>query len=419
MSRNTPEYLLGLNQFIEFAFKNGAIRDRIKCACPKCGFRKWQTKDIVFYHLGCKPFPENYVTWFMHREMDVVHSSNNIEVTHDTIPPENPIELLINEAFGGLRHESVDVGPSQVVGEEEMLNEMPASYNKDFFDLLINGNQELYEGSKYSKLEFLLKLYHIKCLSGLSNKEMTMILDLLRDAFKFAKIPISFYEAKNTINKLCLDYVKIDACPNDCMLYWEDDIDEETCKYCHASRWKPDKKSNKMLCLLQTAEHMRWHTVGGNKDGIIRHPRDGEAWKRFDSTFPEFSSDPRNVRLGLASDGLNPFGMMSTNYSIWSVILVPYNLPPWLCMKQPNFILSMMILGPRTAGNNIDVYLQPLIKELNELWSKGVEIFDSSKDEIFRMRAALMWTNLVDFGIVESGALLAIVDFWQEITNLD
>nr|XP_016486620.1 PREDICTED: uncharacterized protein LOC107806861 [Nicotiana tabacum] len=83
---------------------------------------------------------------------------------------------------------------------------------------------------------------------------------------------------------------------------------------------------------------------------------------------------------------------MNTNYSIWPVVLVPYNLTPWLCVKQPNFILSMIIPGPRTAGNNIDVYLQPLINELNELWSEGVDIFDSSKDEMFRMRTALMWT---------------------------
>lgn len=60
---------------------------------------------------------------------------------------------------------------------------------------------------------------------------MTMLLDLLRNAFKFAKIPISFYEAKKTIKKkkLCLDYIKIDACSNDCMLYWEDDVNAESC----------------------------------------------------------------------------------------------------------------------------------------------------------------------------------------------
>ena len=35
-----------------------------------------------------------------------------------------------------------------------------------------------------------------------------------------------------------------------------------------------------------------------------------------------------NVRLGLASDWFNPFGNMSTNNSVWPVVLVPYNLPP-------------------------------------------------------------------------------------------
>ncbi|XP_075109941.1 uncharacterized protein LOC107801371 isoform X1 [Nicotiana tabacum] len=148
----------------------------------------------------------------------------------------------------------------------------------------------------------------------------------------------------------------------------------------------------RLFMCSKTVEHMRWHAEDSNKDGIMRHPRDGEAWKRFDTIFPEFASNPRNVRLGLASDGFNPFGTMSTNYSIWHVVFVPYNLPPWLCMKQPNLTLSMIIPGPRTAGNNIDVYLQPLIKELNELWYEGVETYDSSKNEMFKMRAALMWT---------------------------
>ncbi|NAW49681.1 hypothetical protein FGF92_23905, partial [Salmonella sp. gx-f5] len=26
-----------------------------------------------------------------------------------------------------------------------------------------------------------------------------------------------------------------------------------------------------------------------------------------------------------------------TSYSTWSIVLIPYNLPPWRCMKAPNF----------------------------------------------------------------------------------
>ena len=43
-------------------------------------------------------------------------------------------------------------------------------------------------------------------------------------------------------------------------------------------------------------------------------------------------------------------------------------------------------------GNDIDIYLQPFIQELKELWDGGVETFDASVNETFKMRAALMWT---------------------------
>lgn len=84
-----------------------------------------------------------------------------------------------------------------------------------------DGQEQLYDRcEKYSKLSFLIRLYHIKCLCGISNKALSMILELLVDAFPFAKIFSSFYEAKKTIIKLGLEYQKIDVCPNDCMLYW-------------------------------------------------------------------------------------------------------------------------------------------------------------------------------------------------------
>ncbi|XP_057248231.1 uncharacterized protein LOC125493632 [Beta vulgaris subsp. vulgaris] len=80
-----------------------------------------------------------------------------------------------------------------------------------------------------------------------------------------------------------------------------------------------------------TARDMRWH-FDRKDDKIITHPADGEAWKKFDDRYEEFAKDPRSVRLGLASDGFNPYRLMNTNYSTWPVILIPYNLPPWLCV---------------------------------------------------------------------------------------
>ncbi|XP_040957738.1 uncharacterized protein [Gossypium hirsutum] len=141
----------------------------------------------------------------------------------------------------------------------------------------------------------------------------------------------------------------------------------------------------------KTAESMTWHHDGRTDDGKMRHPVDSLAWKSFDNKYPSFASDPRSVRLGLASDGFNPFKIMSTAYSTWPVVLVPYNLPPWICMKQSSLILSMIIPGEKGLGNDIDVYLQLLIEELKQLWA-GVETYDVLRKENFNLRAALMWT---------------------------
>ncbi|GLT31353.1 hypothetical protein SLA2020_060950 [Shorea laevis] len=135
---------------------------------------------------------------------------------------------------------------------------------------------------------------------------------------------------------------------------------------------------------------MKWHEEGCTKDGLMRHPADSPGWKHLDSQYPKFSIDPHNVRLGLASDSFNPFGMMIVSHSTWPVILILYNLPPWLCMKQPNCILTLLIPGPKSLGNKIDVYLQPLIEK--ELWDEGLKTYDVFVNQSFLMRAVVLWT---------------------------
>lgn len=57
-------------------------------------------------------------------------------------------------------------------------------------------------------------------------------------------------------------------------------------------------------------------------------------------------------------------------------MFAPYNLPPWMCMKQPYFMLALLIPGPISPGMNIDVYLHPLVAELKELWDAWVPTLD-------------------------------------------
>ncbi|KAH1073293.1 hypothetical protein J1N35_025621 [Gossypium stocksii] len=64
----------------------------------------------------------------------------------------------------------------------------------------------------------------------------------------------------------------------------------------------------------KTAESMTWHHDQRTDNGLLRHPADSLAWKPFDNKFPSFASDPQSVRLGLASDGFNPYKIMSTSH---------------------------------------------------------------------------------------------------------
>lgn len=108
---------------------------------------------------------------------------------------------------------------------------------------------------------------------------------------------------------------------------------------------------------------MTWHSRADVHESRMRHPVYSHDWSMVDSKWPEFSKEPRNVRLGLAVDGFNLFSHMNNAYTCWPVMIVPYNLPPSLCMKKELVMLSILIPGKHGPGKNIDVYLQPLIAE--------------------------------------------------------
>ncbi|KAI5334273.1 hypothetical protein L3X38_024406 [Prunus dulcis] len=124
----------------------------------------------------------------------------------------------------------------------------------------------------------------------------------------------------------------------------------------------------------------------------MSHPADSPSWKLLDDKWPEFGNEPRNLRLALSSDGFNPHSSLSSRYSCWPVILVTYNLPPWLCMKRKFMMLTLLISGPKQPGNDIDVYLEPLIDDLKSLWVGIRGVYDAHNGEYFTLRAALMWT---------------------------
>ena len=56
-------------------------------------------------------------------------------------------------------------------------------------------------------------------------------------------------------------------------------------------------------------------------------------------------------------------------------------------------MMPVLILGTKQPGNDIDVYLRPLVKELLLLWcDEGVQMWDEYKQENFDLRALLFVT---------------------------
>uniref|UniRef100_A0A803N7J0 Uncharacterized protein n=1 Tax=Chenopodium quinoa TaxID=63459 RepID=A0A803N7J0_CHEQI len=114
------------------------------------------------------------------------------------------------------------------------------------------------------------------------------------------------------IKSLSLESIKIDACPNNCMLFWKDHANADECVKCHASKWKIDEHNSEsstsqckprrtprktmrycpliprlqtMYMSSKTAASMIWHSDErvDDPDGTMRHLADSKHHKwRYD-----------------------------------------------------------------------------------------------------------------------------------------
>ncbi|XP_024013103.1 uncharacterized protein LOC112087314 [Eutrema salsugineum] len=309
---------------------------------------------------------------------------------------------MVNDAFR-------EIIPSTT--EYANRGEEPNLEARRFFDMLDAAKNPLYAGCRdgHSPLSAATRMMGIKTDFNLSEECVDAIADFVKDILPENNLaPASYYEIEKLVRGLGLPYQMIDVCIDNCMLYWRETVDRSTCYFCRKPRYKdtwgrvrvPQKRmwylplTERLKRLYQserTASAMRWHAEH-TSDGEIAHPSDAKAWKHFQSIYPTFAYEARNIYLGLCTDGFNPFRKHGRQYSLWPVIVTPYNLPPSLCMKREFLFLTILVPGPEHPKRAFDVFLQPLIYELQMLWKHGVEAFDVSCQQNFTMRSVLMWT---------------------------
>ncbi|KAL2619988.1 hypothetical protein R1flu_000193 [Riccia fluitans] len=127
----------------------------------------------------------------------------------------------------------------------------------------------------------------------------------------------------------------------------------------------------------------------------MRTMGDSQAMQHVEATYDRLRDNPRAVRLDIAIDGFSPLGLSRKSYSIWPMMLINYNIPPWLAIKKGHMMLSLIIPGPKNLAT-MDVYLEPLVEELKLLWD-GVCAYDAvarcpHDDRWFTLHAICMWT---------------------------
>ncbi|CAN6555514.1 unnamed protein product [Malus baccata var. baccata] len=388
-NRCDVEYFDGIDKFTEFATRHNPGSTHIRCPCRRCNNSMWETFENVRFHLVRNGMMETYTTWYHHGErLDQTSSSyvTQVETVESNVDPSKQVMNIVNDVYP-----YASSNTNQEGGDDDrptMDNEEFKNYEK----LLKNAKQELYPGCEnFSVLSAIVELMHGKIKFRLSNKCFDYFLGVIKRMLpKENCLPENHKSAQKVLKGLGLGYEKIHPCVNNCILFYKENKQKTKIPQ-KVMRYLPLKpRLQRLYMSMHTATDMRWHKEGRVNDDVTRHPADGEAWKEFDRMYPDFAADPQNVRLGLATDGFNPFGVLNQNHSTWPVVVFPYNLLPWKCMKKEYMMLTLLM--SEDLGKSIDVYMRPLVDELKDLWENGVRTYDKYYGQMFTMRAAMMWT---------------------------
>jgi hypothetical protein len=391
MSANwlSNEYEKGVEEFVKFVVKHAKDPSRIICPCLGCCYGGRVNGGALESHLRMNGIDRSYTFWTMHGV-----TSKNVDLENNS--------KYVSDEFNANTYDC-DRFEDMADAVEEELRDCPQMYER-----MVNDSETpLYDGCiQFTKLSAVLKLYNLKASNGWSDKSFTALLTLLKDMLPANNVlPNRTYEAKKMLCSIGMSSDRIHACPNDCVLFRNEYASLKECPKCNVSRYKkqliPAKvvwyfpiipRFRRMFRSVDNSKHLTWHSDERIIDGKFRHPADSPQWTKIDNDYPDFGKEARNLRLALSTDGMNPHGLQSISHSTWPVIMVIYNLPPWLCMKRKFIMLSMLISGPKQPGNDIDVYLAPLIDDLKHLWEKGVEVYDGYRKEHFNLRAMLFGT---------------------------
>ena len=106
----------------------------------------------------------------------------------------------------------------------------------------------LYDGLKVSIISATIVLVNMAVVHSVPNEYLNELFKYLGSVLlpRGNRLPHNYYEAKNIIKKLGLNYKQIHACPNGCILYRKEYENHMSCPKagCRRSRYMPNSRSS-------------------------------------------------------------------------------------------------------------------------------------------------------------------------------
>lgn len=211
-------YITGVKDFLDFAFtnlptcsENEEEANKVPCPCNRCNNSRHKTREEIFDDLILNGIVRGYVRWIYHGEYKPPKKRLRVETGDKS---QDEIFEMIFDANEPMC--SYDVLDEEVDNQTE--HRKPYVDEHDgrkgigaFESLMRDAQQRLYSGcDDFSKLSFILKLFQIKCMEGITNKAFTSMLKMFKSVLpEDANVPSTYYEARKMITDLGFDYERL------------------------------------------------------------------------------------------------------------------------------------------------------------------------------------------------------------------
>jgi hypothetical protein len=195
-------------------------------------------------------------------------------------------------------------------------------------ELYRQASRPLYSRMNVSILLATIILLNMAVVHGVTNAYFDELLKYLGTILlpRGNMLPKTHYEAKQLIQRLGLNYDIIDACPSGYVLFRKENenlrsfplprcglsryIDGSNSVPARVIRWFPlIPRLLRMWRSASISKLLKYHTDFPNRDmTVMKTVAHSPAWEHVGTVVdPSFVLENRNVRFGLALDGVNPF----------------------------------------------------------------------------------------------------------------